>query len=226
MEAIERLAYVAVRQSQDRNAHGFGICYDTSGMAAAPRLSPGAASRARAHAQMEAFERRAIDHWWQGRLPAKRLPSIGPVDALTIIVPQKPNSQDQRAVVIAWAHTPAGRAYGFAAGSTLATAFEQAITELSRNHCALSEFRSYQDVRLSLQEKRLLHFAGDAGTRLFDERAVASFGLAAEKGERGPLRLVVDEPIQGPWSKYAVVWRCLYEGTSWMSSKEPNAFAF
>jgi hypothetical protein len=225
-EALERMAYVSIRSSSRRSDFGFGLCHDTTGMAAAPLSLFSASSPARRQALREALERWAIEQWWLRHLPAKPLSSIGSIHALTIDTPKAHGRDHASAVVITWMDAPSGRAYGFGAGPTVGTAWEHATTEMSRNHWALHALGSVETLRLTAQEKRLLYFSSKQGRQAFDERAQASFSRGATWPGRALPKLVVDEPIDGPWSKYAVVWRCLYEGTSWMSSKEPNAFAF
>jgi hypothetical protein len=233
-EALERSAYVAVRQSEEREDYGFAVCHDTTGMAAIPRLTFGAAAMARSKAQMEALERWAIDHWWLGKLPAVRRNPVGPVQVLSIRLPRSICGYRKSAVLICWSDSEAGRSYGFGAGPSESRALESGITELSRNHWALTAFRTTKSsdcsgqisAQLSLQEQRLLYFASGEGRQAFDKCAQASFRLCANALNTAPPRLLVDAEIRGPWSRYGVVWRCLFEETLWMSAKDQCAFAF
>jgi hypothetical protein len=237
-EALERSAYAAVRQSEEREDYGFGVCHDTTGMAAMPRLTFGAAAMARSNAQLEALERWAIDHWWLGKLPAVRRNPVGPVQVLSIRLPRSICGYGKSAVLICWSDSESGRSYGFGAGPSESRALESAITELSRNHWALIGFRTTKSsdcsgqlsaqlsVQLSVQERRLLYFASGQGRQAFDQRAHASFRLCENALNIAPPRLLVDAEIRGPWSRYGVVWRCLFEETLWMSAKNQCAFAF
>ena len=232
-EALERTAYVAVRQSEEREDYGFGVCNDTTGMAAIPRLTFGATAMARSKAQLEALERWAIDQWRLGKLPAVRRNPVGPVQVLSIQLPRSICGYGKSAVLICWSDSESGRSYGFGAGPSESRALESAITELSRNHWALMGFRTKSSdcsgqlsAQLSLQEERLLYFASGEGRQAFEQRAQASFRLCANALNIAPPRLLVDAEIRGPWSRYGVVWRCLFEETLWMSAKNQCAFAF
>jgi hypothetical protein len=110
--------------------------------------------------------------------------------------------------------------FGFAAAGKLSAALAHARIEEARNANVLSElFRAtssspedfpFKGLRLSY-ERRLAFFSSAAGGALFREKLASSCGQMAVP-ERP--RTILDCELQGPWAKYATVWRVLYEQSS------------
>lgn len=206
-EAIERWAFYGSVDGPRAERLGFAVEPTTTGMAAFPGLTVRAA---RGVALSEAVERWAVLEWWRGRLPARRRTSELPgLESLEILVPFK-----DRCVAVIWtvgAGCP-GAAYGFAGGTGYAAARDKALIELSRNQNVLSLYgKAGADAavpQVSL-ERRLLHFNREDGLKAFLERVAAS--SAAPAVSAPPPRPLVDAEVPGPWSRYASVWRVLFE---------------
>jgi hypothetical protein len=114
-----------------------------------------------------------------------------------------------------------GLAFGFAAGTALKDAVEHARVEQGRNITVLEEL--FRDRKISPDvfalsglrlpgERRLVFFASKAGARLFNERLEASCRLSRLPDMP---RTLVDAELRGPWTKWATVWRVLYEQSNY-----------
>jgi hypothetical protein len=206
-EAMERWAH---GQLHGRSRYGFDVDPSTNGLAAFPGLC---ARQARRFAQAEAAERFNLLHWWEGRLPALEGSTRWPgVRSVTIC------SEAPGITVILYKPTPAGwMVYGHAAALTYEDACWQAALEMERHEMLIGQFAPAHagQVRGQLSaeahpiERRCLFFASPEGHELFLERVRAS---SAEVRARP--RLVYDGPVPGPWSRYADVWRVVYEPPS------------
>jgi hypothetical protein len=206
-EAIERWAFYASVEGPMAERLGFVSEPTTTGMAAFPGLTSRAA---RSVALSEAVERWAVLEWWRGRLPAKRRASeVSGLESLEILVPFK-----DRSVAVIWTVGAgcSGAAYGFAGGTGFAAARDKALIELSRNQNVLSRFEKAGVAAAAPQvslERRLLHFSRADGMKEFLERVARS---AEAPGAAGPApRRLVDAEVPGPWSRFASVWRVLFE---------------
>lgn len=222
-EALERWAYWATYRSQDSEKYGFDQDPTTTGMAAFPGLTTRAA-RQRAH--FEAVERWAMIEWWADRLPA----SIRRGDlqrngsgALEIVT-----SFPGASVAVLWKRlAKVGLfVYGFSAGATFAKASSKALYELARNELILrARAGSPEAVRTLLKsgelqvpgEARLLFFATDRGFQTFCRKAAGNDRVAPVSSPK----LLVDRQISGNWTRYATVWRVLYESS--ITRREINA---
>jgi hypothetical protein len=210
-EALERWAFYAECDGPRRSALAFDIEPSTTGMAAFPGLTKGPS---RENARLEAVERWSLVEWWLGRLPATA--AVGSDEAagsLEILTPF-----DRCAVALVWRTSPAGAmSFGFAAAGKLPDALAHARIEEARNASVLAKlFREtssspedfpFKGLRLSY-ERRLAFFSSAAGGALFRERLASSCGQMAVP-ERP--RTIMDCELPGPWTKYATVWRVLYE---------------
>lgn len=210
-EALERWAYYASSSGPSRAVLGFEVDDSTTGMAAFPGLTP---RGARTNAALEAAERWSVLEWWRGTLGARTFPYRMPAaDACEISTPFPDTS-----VVVVWRRSPefAGVAYGFAAGRSRERACERAGIELTRNLNALGRFYArtgrtpasvdLADVRDSL-ERRLVYFSTAPGFAAFQARLSTSQGVSSVRARP---ETAVDCEVQGPWSKFARVWRILY----------------
>jgi hypothetical protein len=200
-EALERWAW---SQASSREELGFQLDSSTTGFAA----FPGIHSRSpRAAAYLEAAERWSLDAWWEERLGQRLLQGLPweGVRGIQILSPLRGTF-----VVILWKDCEHFRAYGFAGGVTVPAAAQKAAVELGRNIQVLDYQRSVagtpQGEPSSRNERRLLFFAGKKGRELFDRRVARTVnGLSAAPD------LAVDGAVPGPWTRYAHVWRCLFD---------------
>ncbi len=197
-EALERWAYLAVLDSPAGGRCGFREDRSSSGMAAFPGLFR---RQAQGLARAKALERYALVSWWDGRLPAERIATPYPgIESVRLHHDAGPGE-----VVILFRRTRAGYAYGHAYGLTLAAAIRRAAVGLARAEHVLAAHRACGALALpaNFLERRVLHFASEAGAERFGRRLLAAPGKAAR-----PFRLVFDGEIPGPWSRWATVWRC------------------
>jgi hypothetical protein len=227
MEALERRAFEACANDPHlRSAYGFDLCSDTTGMAA---HWIGGHECVRPLALKEATERWVVSNWWDGALRATPLRVRGMHQhergiQIHAAVPFK--------TVLTWIDSCFGRAYGFAADETLERAHAHAHVELSRNVQALGRGHSLglvgveDSVACNLQEQRLLYFASPDGVQDFDDRVGCSVSPSKWSCVPGPKQLLLDTEVVGPWSEFARVWRCLWEGTRWLKQDSRPRFAF
>jgi hypothetical protein len=209
-EALERWAHWQLHASAEAARYGFDIDPSTNGLAAFPGWWQ---RQARAGAQMEAAERFNVLHWWEGRLPAAV--AAGPWPGVQVVTIR---SLAPGVTVIVFRREEAGfYSYGHAAASDYATACRKAGAEMERHAKVVGRFASQHEGRIRGVlppdahpiERRSLFFASEEGHALFLERVRA----APARPEVAP-KLVFDGPVPGPWSRYADVWRVLYEPPS------------
>jgi hypothetical protein len=205
-ESMERWAHWQLQASAERAQYGFDVDPSTNGLAAFPGLW---ARQARRFAWAEATERFNLLHWWEGRLPALDGATRWPgVRAVTIC------SAMPGLTVILYKQTAAGWVYGQAAAMNHDDACWQAAVEMERHEMVIGSLapahaggeRGRLPASAHPIERRCLFFASPEGHELFLERVRSSPGVA-----RARPRLVYDGPVPGPWSRYADVWRVVYE---------------
>lgn len=206
-EAMERWAHWQLHRSSEGARYGFDVDPSSNGMAAFPGLFK---RQARPGALLEAAERFNILNWWEGRLPAQETatPWAG-VRAVTI------RSAAPGITAILFKRTEAGFvAYGHAAAADFAGACRRAAVEMERHaqmvtRCAAEHGGRIKDVLPATAHpihRRTLFFAGEEGHQLF----LAQLGSSPARATVEP-KLVFDGPVPGPWSRYADVWRVVYE---------------
>ena len=225
-EALERWAFWVTVTSAQSAAFGFDKDPSTNGMAAYPGLF---ANQARESAVSEAYERFMLGEWWQGRAPAKLISEsevvhknfeVNRVRSFEILGAR----DDWRAVLLEAKSIRGFTTYGFACRPQLTQAIEAAKIELYRNLCVLERAQSEAKEPTSLNEKRLVFFSRPGGHELFIAKLTESLKL--NRPMQSP-RLIVDREIKGPWSKYAHVWRCLFETDfEWYRSTRLEEFFF
>lgn len=204
-ECIERWSWKAVRLDERlRGGAGINIEDSTSGFAAYPGFFK---SSARPFAYFEAAERWSLRAWWEGLInhcPLKTHPNL-PWKGIELLSPI-PNAK----VVILWAEQFGITAYGFAAGSNVLQATNRAKIELCRNLEVVRQIGSENEIplaKLSENEKSLIYFANEEGRNAFNlQLANQTIG----QSPKAP-KILIDDYIDGPWSKYAHVWRCLFD---------------
>jgi hypothetical protein len=208
-ECMERWAHWQMHQ-ENKARYGFDVDPSSNGMAAFPGLF---SRQARPNALMEASERFNVLNWWEGRLPAAESTTrwMG-VRAATIC------SAAPGVTVILFKRSAAGfMAYGHGSAMDYEAACRKAAIEMERHAIVVSRFGMAHAGRICDQlpadahpiERRSLFFATDAGHELFLERLRSGSHKPAPKP-----RLVFDGAIPGPWSRYADVWRTVYEPPS------------
>lgn len=220
-EAMERWAFYENCHSPARSRYGFDIDPTTTGMAAFPGLNP---RSARAAAWRETVERWSVAEWWRGHLSHEvfAIPNHPHLHALEI----ESRWTDTRSVIV-WSDVPGSlsTAYGFAAGPTRALAVDKALTELTRNVRVLGLYFANSPERNSpptCTERRLLYFAGTEGAKDFQNRVARTVPHL----QTPTPRLIIDTPIEGRWSRYAHVWRCLFEGGDESGDDDETFFLF
>lgn len=217
-EALERWAFNETCSSPRASKFGFDVDDSSTGMAAFPGLTAGAARPA---SRREAIERWAILEWWRGTLAAERHAPAGRGIAGVRIS----TAFDDTVVLLLWAETPLkkGTVYGFAAGPDVGRCEYRAMVELSRN-AAVLDHHAGGKVRDN-GERRLTYFASAEGRARFQERVRDS--LVSRFGPPRFPRLLVDAPVPGPWSAFSSVWRVLFEHPSGPDpDTEPDVFLF
>lgn len=206
-EALERWAFYSRACEESHSDFGFDIDKSTSGMAAFPAFTYRAA---RERAYLEAVERWSVCAWWEGKVSTKPfLPPKADLNVYRLAVPW-----DSIEVVILHKKSKFN-CYAFAAARTTSEALDRAMVELNRNIEALARFSGHADEQWpaisieSVYEKRLMFFASTTGFQKFQERIKGKIA-----GVQGVPKLLIDCEVEGPWTRYAQVWRCLFEPVS------------
>lgn len=203
-EAMERWAHWTMFRAPEAARYGFDVDPSTTGMAAFPGLF---ARQARGAALMEAAERFNLLHWWEGRLDVRSVASPrGDVEAWVF------DSDAPGTTVLLHRCTRAGfHCYGHAAAPEFQTACRHAAAEMRRHENALDiylEKHGSLTIRTDMHalEQRSLFFATEEGHAVFRSRMERKAA-----GPRARPRPVFDGEVPGPWSRYADVWRVLFE---------------
>lgn len=209
-EAMERWAHWQQHQGPDRARFGFDVDPSSNGMAAFPGLWR---RQARPSALMEAAERFNLLNWWEGHLAAAETATDWPGVRAGVICSAAPGI-----TVILFRRTAEGFvAYGHGSAMSYAGACRKAAVEMERHAAVLTRFAIAHAGRITeplspsahASERRSLFFATNAGHEFFLERL--------RSGPRRPApkpRMVFDGVVPGPWSRYADVWRVVYEPPS------------
>jgi hypothetical protein len=207
-EAIERWALYYLGQSGLDHPYGFDVDPGSTGLAAYPGLLK---RQARARARAEAVERFCLVAWWNGDLQAGLPRETG--NGIRMIELANPLSRDT--VLITWRRAREGfHAYGFAGAPSHKAAYRKAVIEMERAVVALGRFyldnpgfeADDLDTLAHPLERRVLYFSLPEGHRRFMERVDSPF-----HGDTGaPTEPVIDRWVEGPWNRYATVWRVLY----------------
>lgn len=207
-EAIERWAMHMVSGSRNASIYGFDLDKSSNGMSAFPGLFQ---RQARGKALAEAAERYCMVSWWHGTLPAKQVDPAGlPAHAIEIT---NPASKDR--VVVLWKLMDNGYyAYGFASDRKFKQACWKAYLELDRSVQVLDYFYGenpgfeMDDLSVidNFQEQRVAYFSLPEGHRLFLNK------VRSESEVKAPNKVhpIIDRAVDGPWSKYATVWRVVF----------------
>lgn len=207
-EALERWAFFQTYDSNDSSKFGFEVDPSTTGMAAFPSWS---VKHVKEKSFYEAAEKWAVVNWWYNRLDHVPVVLDQKVKIFKINLPWK-----NITVVILYSFNDDYRFYfyGHGASKNIKLAIDNAFIELNRSERCLIEFyKSKINTILveeidSIFEKRLLYFSSpQKGHVDFLERIKRT----TQKLPARTPRILVNEEIEGPWSQYAKVWRCLFE---------------
>ena len=211
-EAMERWAYHFLDQIRQEKLFGSEWDTTTSGMSAYPGLFKG---KARQLARVEAMERYCLAEWWVGNLGCREFsPEFPSVKGLEI-----ENPLGREVVVVLWQRSSRGFfGYGFSGGRTRPEACWRALIELQRSMAALERFYrenpglEEDDLQIleNHMERRMFYFSQPGGHREFLQR-VAEGGPSRSTAGVEP---VFDQELQGPWERYATVWRVIYPVSS------------
>lgn len=197
-EAIERWAFHAEHDGPNASRYGFKEDCSSNGMAAFPGFFK---SQARHRSHMEALEQLSVVAWWAGHIDASPATSALPgIDILRLHHPA-----DFGEVVIVYRKSKSGHvSYGYAAGQTIAGATTRAVVELARNEFIVTYHKICGRTKPVTDhlERRCLYFAGPEGHQEFLDRVAE--GPTKPSPQWSP---VFDGEIEGPWSRYATVWR-------------------
>ncbi len=202
-EALERWAFHATVETEDRAVYGFDVDESSNGMAAYPGWIRG---QARRRALMEAVERSSVIAWWEGLSDGEVRATEWPgISALVL-----PSPIGFGVTVVAFRETrPGAFAYGHGASTDFFGACERAVMELARHEYVMRLHRLSKRLDSAeptdLFERRALFFSGEEGYELFRER------IGRSRGRMFSAPIVHDAEITGTWSRYAVVWRVLIE---------------
>ncbi len=228
-EALERWAFIDTYKSQNASQYFFDVDPSTSGMAAFPGLTK---HSVRGIALSEAIERWSVCAWWEEKLQTKSLHVLDPT--MMVTKPLALNSIDSKnilenitphnvgileidspwveysiTIVFTKSKTTNTYAYGFASCNSYEKSYKKALIELWRNIYVLDLFFTKEASSLNkvqtAQEKRLLYFASNNGFKKFISYINRSHNNMSKPA------LLLDTEIKGAWSKYATVWRCLFD---------------
>lgn len=202
-EALERWAFHDTATAPVASLYGFDRDPSSNGMATYPGIRR---SQARRKAQMEAVERFGVLAWWEGRLPGRVIDTDWP--GVRAVLIENPSGA---VACIAFSRTPEGAyCYGHAAEESIGAACEKAILEMTRHELVVRNWRGAQGrggrQPATLIERRALFFSTEAGHELFLERVNARCRQPIARPE-----VLVDKEIPGPWSRYATVWRFVFQ---------------
>lgn len=197
-EAIENWAFNSEYAGPNAQRYGFDGDCSSNGMAAFPGFFK---AQARTRAHLEALELLSLIAWWDGHIDASPSPSALPgIDILRLHHPA-----DFGEVVIVYRKSKSGHvSYGYAAGNTMAGATTRAVVELARNEFFVTAHKICGRTKPigNYLERRCLYFASPDGHQEFLSRVEAGPDKPTPAWEPR-----FDGEIEGPWSRYATVWR-------------------
>jgi len=220
-EAIERWAHMTVVSSPERGSYGFDVDPSSNGMAAYPGIRQ---RQARPAAFWEAVERFNVLSWWEGRLDGTQAATRWPGVQAVVIQSELPGVT----VILHRQSAHGHHAYGHAAGPDLETACERAAMEMERHDTVVRQYllvhsgtaENFASTTVHASERRSVYFAQQEGHEKFLGRL-----RSKSVSPRLTPRLVFDGPVPGEWTKYADVWRVVYEPPSQrFLSNDPQYF--
>lgn len=214
-EGLERWAFYSTVEDSD-NRFGYKQDPSTTGMAAFPETF---SNHSRKNAIFEATERWCLHEFWRLHLPVIEHPSkIENLRHFEIISGQK-----NLKISLLHYEVEGKNIYGFACENNLSNSFQHALVELSRNIYVLKNLKSEVNLQTltEVYDRRMFFFSKEEGFHLFLEKVNASPKSILIKP-----KLICDKEIIGPWSKYAKVWRYLYERSNPEEDSDHTFFMF
>lgn len=217
-EALERWAVYYCRSSEEGDVGGMELDSSSNGFAAFPGLFK---RQTRGAALRESIERHCLISWWEGLLGHRSLPD--PLIGVTAI--KLENSFSRHEVVLLWTEVEGRYAYAFGAGSNEPHAIQRALVELDRTMQLLQvltpEKISDHQCSGDVFERRIVFFASETGRRRFMKRLGST-----RKGKASKINLLFDAAVNGPWDRYANVWRTVIEAPSQEYLSDAEDFFF
>lgn len=206
-EALERWAVHHSRAHPESANCGMEHDNSSNGFAAYPGLFR---RQARKAAFRESIERHCLICWWEGLLGYH--PLTDPQPALRAIQLENPFSR--HVVVVLWTYHHGHHVYAFGAGESCKLAVWRACVELERTQMLIDHIvdhkTKYPEAPMTnLFERRIDFFSTEEGFSLFLSRLESP---APKKPAK--LRLLHDASVEGPWERYAGVWRTVLEAPS------------
>lgn len=208
-EAIERWALRALVTSGDVARYGLNVDITSNGIAAFPGLFD---YQARKRAYSEAIERHCLISWWEGILPTIPLAFPGLKELGIEII----NPYSKHSVALLWKLCNNNYyTFAFSYGHNLENAVWRAGIELERTEeilhgyyarnpePKLTEILRIDDIIL----RRMVYFSTRHGFKRFLERLKNTPTCPPKQKPN----VIFDGKIPGPWSKYATVWRVVFE---------------
>lgn len=217
-EALERWAYFDVSTHETKARENLGLELDptSSGFACHPSFF---SNEVRKKSDQEAIERWSVYNWWIGRLPARIRSQNNDAMQIEIISPF-----DGIKILCCAAKSNLGfYVYGFSSSDSLRKCEMQALVEQARNERCISKIPNGMQPMFR-GDKRLIYFSTRDGFLHFKENVEKSFSLRSlpERPKK-----IVDKEVKGPWTKFARVWRTLYEGgEAWQQTANEKIFLF
>lgn len=216
-EVLERWAYYATKNNvQQIEKYGFDINNTSDGFSCYPELF---ACRVKKNAYFEALERWLLVEFNEGRLKMSSEQEYA--DFKYIYCPLYSRFSTCYFTIAYKQIDSKFWVYGFGVRSTLAQSLSQSLVELNRNRRVLSKFydknilskihETVRDSSVFYVERRLLFFSFAEGFRHFKSLMSNAIELDGSLGVNCPLPSI-SAKVEGPWSKYAIVWRTLIAG--------------
>jgi hypothetical protein len=229
-EAIERWAFLfSLNDKKNNNKLLLNYNKSTDGFAAMPGLF---LNKVRERSLCEAYERHVIKYWWKHLIPVEKINNykinLFENGKSNVYLLKQPNLKFN-VILIVWKSLRLNfQTYGFACRYKLTDAIEAASIELERNVSILNRYYFsnviFDQNTLNINEKRLLYFSQNYGAEAFDE--TIKYTECCKLKHFLP-KLIVDSSVEGDWSSYAMVHRCLFEDSyeiSKNSCTEPFEF--
>jgi len=217
-EALERWAVFYGRSNLQALDYGLKIDGSSNGFAAFPGLLK---RQARGAAKIESIERHCLLCWWEGLIGHREISDLpGAVSGIEL---ENPFSREF--MVVLWSASDRSRSIAFGAGKSLKQAIWRAGVECARTETLVKKIEQHLQTHpevpvTNIYERRIHHFASEAGFSKFSDRLKARAG-----GHPKKIRFLFDHEIKGPWSSYTRVWRTIIEPPSWdYLSDSPDYF--
>lgn len=197
-EAIERWAYYGVKRDRLGDLYGFDVDPSSNGMAAYPSPTYGQVKR---KARLEAVERHALLNFWEGKC-GTRTERVGRLMICELTTACK----GAHSVILARREDDGFFSYGYGGGWSYDNAIQRAAEELDRFTTVIRTWREAggdEDSLTSIAERRAAFFSTIDGYELFLSRV-----RNAPDSTPSP-KVIFDGPVDGPWNRFARVWRCV-----------------